>query len=221
MKIDRRLGERLLEYMKEDYQHYSDEELMMQLRDGDDGIIDFIMNKYKNLVRSKAKSMYILGADGDDLIQEGMIGLFKAVRDFDSGRDASFFTFADLCISRQIYTAVQASRRQKHIPLNTYISLYATARENSGQNEEDTALVDILALGSGQSPEEMVIDKENVEQLERTIEKELSSFEKQVLDLYLTGMSYTQIAKVLGRDEKSTDNALQRIKTKLRKAIYS
>lgn len=194
---------------------------MIQLRDGDDGIMDFIMNKYKNLVRSKAKSMYILGADGDDLIQEGMIGLFKAVRDFDSGRDASFFTFADLCISRQIYTAVQASRRQKHIPLNTYISLYATAREQSGQSEEDTALVDILALGSGQSPEEMVIDKENVEQLERTIEKELSSFEKQVLDLYLTGMSYTQIAKVLGRDEKSTDNALQRIKTKLRKAIYS
>lgn len=207
--------------MKEDYQQYSDEELMIQLRDGDTGIMDFIMNKYKNLVRSKAKSMYILGADGDDLIQEGMIGLFKAVRDFDSGRDASFFTFADLCISRQIYTAVQASRRQKHIPLNTYISLYATARENSGQNEEDTALVDILALSSGQSPEEMVIDKENVEQLERTIEKELSSFEKQVLDLYLTGMSYTQIARVLGRDEKSTDNALQRIKSKLRRAIYS
>ena len=206
--------------MKEDYQQYSDEELMIQLRDGDTGIMDFIMNKYKNLVRSKAKSMYILGADGDDLIQEGMIGLFKAVRDFDSGRDASFFTFADLCISRQIYTAVQASRRQKHIPLNTYISLYETARENSGQNGEDTALVDILMLGSGQSPEELVIDKENVEQLEKTIEKELSGFEKQVLDLYLTGMRYTQIAKVLGRDEKSTDNALQRIKTKLRKAIY-
>lgn len=205
--------------MKEDYQRYSDEELMIQLRDGDAGIMDFIMNKYKNLVKSKAKSMYILGADGDDLIQEGMIGLFKAVRDFDSGRDASFFTFADLCISRQIYTAVQASRRQKHIPLNTYISLYATAKESSGQNEDDTALVDILALSAGQSPEEMVIDKENVEQLERTIEKELSSFEKQVLDLYMTGMSYTQIAKVLGRDEKSTDNALQRVKTKLRKVI--
>ncbi|MCH5250208.1 MAG: RNA polymerase sporulation sigma factor SigH [Lachnospiraceae bacterium] len=205
--------------MKEDYQQYSDEELMIQLRDGDTGIMDFIMNKYKNLVRSKAKSMYILGADGDDLIQEGMIGLFKAVRDFDSGRDASFFTFADLCISRQIYTAVQASRRQKHIPLNTYISLYETARENSGQNGEDTALVDILMLGSGQSPEELVIDKENVEQLERTIEKELSGFEKQVLDLYLTGMKYTQIARVLGRDEKSTDNALQRIKSKLRKVI--
>ena len=205
--------------MKEDYQQYSDEELMVQLRDGDTGIMDFIMNKYKNLVRSKAKSMYILGADSDDLIQEGMIGLFKAVRDFDSGRDASFFTFADLCVSRQIYTAVQASRRQKHIPLNTYISLYETSKENSGRNEDDTALVDILTLGSEQTPEELVIDRENVEQIEKTIDKELSSFEKQVLDLYLTGMRYTQIAKVLGRDEKSTDNALQRIKSKLRKAI--
>lgn len=204
--------------MKEEYQQYSDEELMMYLQDGEVGIIDFIMNKYKNLVKSKAKSMYILGADKDDLIQEGMIGLFKAVRDYDSGRDASFFTFADLCISRQMYTAVQASRRQKHIPLNTYISLYATAKENA-ENEEDMALVNVLALKSEQSPEEMLIDKENLEQLEKTIEKELSSFEKQVLDLYLTGMRYTQIAKVLGRDEKSTDNALQRIKTKLKKAI--
>ncbi|MCM1047089.1 MAG: RNA polymerase sporulation sigma factor SigH [Clostridiales bacterium] len=207
--------------MKEEYCSFSDEELMMRLRDGEDGIIDFIMNKYKNLVRSKAKSMYILGADGDDLIQEGMIGLFKAVRDFDSGRDASFATFADLCISRQMYTAVQASRRQKHIPLNTYISLYETTNGNYERSEEDMALVNILTLKSDQSPEEMVIDKENVEQLEKTIEKELSSLEKQVLDLYVTGMSYTQIAKVLGRDEKSTDNALQRIKTKLKKAIRS
>lgn len=205
--------------MKEEYQQHSDEELMIYLRDGETGIMDFIMNKYKNLVRSKAKSMYILGADRDDLIQEGMIGLFKAVRDFDSGRDASFFTFADLCISRQMYTAVQASRRQKHIPLNTYISLYATAKEDFTQSDEDRELVNILSRKSEQSPEEMLIDKENVAQLEKAIEKELSSFEKQVLDLYLTGMSYTQIARVLGRDEKSTDNALQRIKNKLRKAI--
>lgn len=205
--------------MKEEYRQYSDEELMMHLRDGEEGITDLIMNKYKNLVRSKARSMYILGADSDDLIQEGMIGLFKAIRDFDSGRDASFSTFADLCISRQMYTAVQASRRQKHIPLNTYISLYTTAQDNYDRNEEDMALVNILAIKSDQSPEELVIDKENVEQLERTIEKELSSLEKQVLDLYLTGMSYTQIAKVLGREEKSTDNALQRIKNKLRKAL--
>ncbi len=205
--------------MKEEYQQYSDEELMMRLRDGETAIMDFIMNKYKNLVKSKAKSMYILGADSEDLIQEGMIGLFKAVRDFDSGRDASFFTFADLCISRQMYTAVQASRRQKHIPLNTYISLYATTQETMEGSVEDTALVNMLALRSELSPEEMLIDKENVEQLERTIEKELSIFEKQVLDLYMTGMRYAQIARVLGRDEKSTDNALQRIKSKLRKVI--
>ena len=203
--------------MREDYRQYSDEELMIRLRDGEDAIIEYLMNKYKNMVSSKAKSMYILGADSDDLIQEGMIGLFKAVRDYDSGRDASFSTFADLCVSRQMYTAVQASRRQKHIPLNTYISLYGNVSTNRDGEEE--ALVNVLAAQSGQSPEELVIDRENVTQLEKTIEKELSIFEKQVLDLYLTGMGYQQIAKVLGKDDKSTDNALQRIKTKLKKAI--
>lgn len=203
--------------LKEDYGQYSDEELLIRLRDGEAAITEYIMNKYKNLVRSKAKSMYILGADSDDLIQEGMIGLFKAVRDYDIGRDASFSTFADLCVSRQMYTAVQASRRQKHIPLNTYISLDNSAGTNREGEEEK--LVNVLAFRSGQSPEEMVIDRENVTQLERTIEKELSSFEKQVLDLYLTGMGYQQIARVLGKDDKSTDNALQRIKTKLKKAI--
>lgn len=204
--------------MREDYGQYSDEELLIRLRDGEDSVTEYIMNKYKNLVRSKAKSMYILGADSDDLIQEGMIGLFKAVRDYDSGRDASFATFADLCVSRQMYTAVQASRRQKHIPLNTYISLYGSAGMNHEGEEEE--LVNVLVARSGQSPEEMVIDRENVAQLEKTIEKELSIFEKQVLDLYLTGMGYQQIAKVLGKDDKSTDNALQRIKTKLKKAIH-
>lgn len=204
--------------MKEDYRQYSDEELLIRLRDGEDTIIEYIMNKYKNLVRSKAKSMYILGADSDDLIQEGMIGLFKAVRDYDSGRDASFATFADLCVSRQMYTAVQASRRQKHIPLNTYISLYGSV--GTDHDGEEEALVNVLAAQAGQSPEELIIDRENVSQLEKTIEKELSIFEKQVLDLYLTGMRYQQIAKVLGKDDKSTDNALQRIKTKLKKAIH-
>ena len=203
--------------MDKDYRQYSDEELIVRLRDGESGITEYLMNKYKNLVRSKAKSMYILGADSDDLIQEGMIGLFKALRDYDSGRDASFLTFADLCVSRQMYTAVQASRRQKHIPLNTYISLYGNvSMSREGEQEE---LVNVLAVQAGQSPEEVVIDRENVIQLERAIEQELSSFEKQVLDLYLTGMGYQQIAKVLGRDEKSTDNALQRIKTKLKKRL--
>lgn len=202
-----------------DYRNISDEELILRLRDGESNITDFIMDKYKNLVRSKAKTMYILGADTEDLIQEGMIGLFKAIRDYDCGRDASFYTFADLCVSRQMYTAVQASRREKHVPLNTYISLYSVNSAAEREEGEDVQLINALASGSGTNPEELLIDKENVENIERIIEKELSSFEKEVLDLYVVGMSYSQIAKVLGRDEKSTDNALQRIKTKLKRFI--
>lgn len=204
--------------MNKNYESYSDEELILMQREGEEQITDYIMDKYKNLVRSKAKSMYILGADREDLIQEGMIGLFKAVRDYDSGRDASFFTFADLCVSRQMYTAVQAAGRQKHAPLNTYISLYANSPDHIEKGEE-RELIHSLISQSERSPEEVIIDKENVELLEKTIDKELSDFEKQVLDLYLTGMKYGQIAKVLGKDEKSTDNALQRIKSKLKKAI--
>lgn len=209
------------EQMQHDYADYSDEELIVRLRDGEEAITDYIMDKYKNLVRSKAKSMYILGADNEDLIQEGMIGLFKAVRDYDSGRDASFFTFADLCVSRQMYTAVQASGRKKHIPLNSYVSFYSSGTEaGQGENDgEELPILNVMRAEGGKSPEELLIDRENLEGLERMIEKELSGFEKQVLDLYVTGMSYSQIAKVLGRDEKSTDNALQRIKSKLKKAL--
>ncbi len=203
--------------MDKDFEKYSDEELIVRLRDGESPITDYIMDKYKNLVRSKAKSMYILGADREDLIQEGMIGLFKAIRDYDTGRDASFFTFADLCVSRQMYTAVQAAGRQKHAPLNTYISLYAGRTENGAEQSEERELIDSVLSKAERSPEELFIDKENLELLEKIIDRELSSFEKQVLDLYLTGMKYSQIAKVLGRDDKSTDNALQRIKAKLKK----
>lgn len=200
----------------QDFEQATDEELIVRLRDGEEQITDYIMDKYKHLVRSKAGSMYILGADRDDLIQEGMIGLFKAIRDYDSGRDASFFTFAELCISRQMYSAVQAAGRMKHIPLNSYISLYGNVSEHG--EEEDGSMLGVLA-DYGLNPEELVIDKENVELLEKRMEQELSSFEKQVLDLYITGMSYSQIAKVLGRDEKSTDNALQRLKSKIKKMI--
>ena len=200
------------------YQNETDEMLIERLRDGERDITDYIMNKYKNLVRSKAKSMYILGADNEDLIQEGMIGLFKAIRDYDAGRDASFFTFADLCISRQMYTAVQASNRKKHMPLNSYISLYATSHEEENGRESEE-FINFLGLDTQKDPEQLLIDKENVLSLEKKIEEELSAFEKQVLDLYLTGMTYTQIARVLGRDEKSTDNALQRMKTKIKRVL--
>lgn len=201
-----------------EYEQCSDGELLDRLRRGEESIMDYICDKYKNLVRSKAKSMFILGADNEDLIQEGMIGLFKAVRDFDSGRDASFYTFAELCISRQMYTAVQASKRQKHRPLNTYVSLDDN-RGGEGDDRENLILSEQLADRREPSPEELFLDKERVAYLEKTIEEELSDFERQVLDLYMTGMSYSQIAKVLGRDEKATDNALQRLKAKIRKIL--
>ena len=196
------------------YKEYSDEELIGLLREGRQDITDYIMEKYKGMVKAKARSMFLLGGDSDDLIQEGMIGLFKAVRDYDSGRDASFSTFAELCVSRQMYTAVQASSRKKHMPLNTYISLYGVQ-----EGTEEAELRNAIPADTEKSPEELFIDRENVEVLERTIEKELSAFEKQVLDLYITGMRTPQIARVLGKDAKSTDNALFRIRSKLRKAI--
>ncbi len=205
--------------MSSQYESETDEELIRRLRDGENDITDYIMDKYKNLVRKKASTMYILGADREDLIQEGMIGLFKAIRDYDTGRDASFFTFADLCISRQMYSAIQASNRKKHIPLNTYVSLYSRMDGDSeGQDAELVSNLEAESLAE-RNPEEQIIDQENVEHLASLIESELSSFEREVLDLYMTGMSYTEIARVLNRDEKSTDNALSRTKLKLRKGL--
>ena len=141
------------------YNDFTDEELVIRARDGEEEITEYLMDKYKNLVRSKASTMFILGADREDLIQEGMIGLFKAVRDYDSGRDASFYTFAELCISRQMYTALQASGRKKHSPLNTYVSIYQGHDE-----EEGVGLIDALENHKERNPEEILIDKENVEE---------------------------------------------------------
>lgn len=203
-----------------DYSEFSDDELIARLRDGEKDITEYLVNKYKDLVRMKARSMFILGGDSEDLIQEGMIGLFKALRDYDFGRDASFATFADLCVSRQMYTAVQASTRQKHSPLNTYISLYAKVSPDGDiKASDDTYLLEALDLEESISPEDMVIDKENIDALEKKIDSVLSPFEKEVLELHLTGLTYLEIAKILGKDDKSTDNALQRIKTKIRKII--
>ena len=202
-----------------DYRQCSDDELIDRLRRGEEPIMDYICDKYKNLVRSKAKSMFILGADSEDLIQEGMIGLFKAVRDYDLGRDASFYTCAELCISRQMYPAVQASKRQKHLPLNTYVSLDSGSTQADGEGREPQTLAELLADRTELSPEELFLDKERAAFLEKAIEEELSDFERQVLELSMTGMGYVQIAKVLGRDEKATDNALQRLKAKVRRVL--
>ena len=200
------------------YSELDDEQLIVMIHDGAEGdMVDHIMNKYKDLVRKKAASMYILGADRDDLIQEGMIGLFKAVRDYDCGRDAAFSTFAELCISRQMYSAIKALNRKKHAPLNSYISIYAS-REDSAEGME-TPLEEMLEANPNEVPEKYVIDKENLQDLEEEIDRELSDLERQVLDLYITGMSVREISAVLGRDEKSTDNAMQRIRNKLKKYL--
>ena len=196
----------------------TDEELIEKINGGETACMDVLIERYKRRVRNQARPLYLMGGDSDDLIQEGMIGLFKAVRDYDLGRDASFYTFAELCINRQVYTAVQASKRQKHLPLNTYISL--DSGNPAGEDErESMKLGELLADRTELSPEELFLDKERVTYLEKIIEEELSDFERQVLDLYMTGMSYTQIARVLGRDEKATDNALQRLKAKIRKML--
>lgn len=216
-----------------DYKNYSDEELIVAIRDADKennaenkitkyAITEYIIKKYKDLVKLKAQSMYILGGDSEDTIQEGMIGLFKAIRDYDAGRDASFKTFAEICISRQIYTAIQTSQRMKHAPLNTYISIYAkieNTKNSSGEKSEDAELIGMLSEEQEESPEEILLRRERLERLAYLIETELSSLEKQVFELYLTGINYVEIAKILGRDEKSTDNALQRVKTKLKKEM--
>lgn len=196
--------------------NYSDDELILMLREGNHGIVDVLMEKYKDMVRSKAKSMYILGAEPEDLIQEGMIGLFKAIRDYDIGRDAAFSTFAQLCVNRQMYNALQASNRQKHIPLNSYVSLYCSDDNDNGSDNE---LIDTMASDKNFNPEDMFIDMENVVNLEKAIDNGLSLFEKQVLDLSITGMGYVEIAKILGKDDKSTDNALQRARTKIKRLI--
>ena len=197
------------EYMDSDYGQYTDEELIVRLRDGETQITDYIMDKYKNLVRSKAKSMYILGADREDLIQEGMIGLFKAIRDYQEEREASFYHFAELCINRQLYSALQASNRKKHQPLNTYISF------SSGESDDGVKVEDAL-LGQSQSPEQLVIEKEVWEDFKQRLNGRLSKMENQVLAFYMDGNNYIQIAQLMNKSPKSIDNALQRIRQKVK-----
>ena len=193
-----------------DYGELRDEELIEKLRAGDEKIMDYILEKYKPLVRKKANAMYLIGGDTDDLIQEGMIGLFKAIRDYKKGKESSFYHFAELCISRQIYTVVEASNRKKHAPLNSYVSLY------SGTNEDGVVLADALTTSSMENPEQMIIDQENLVLFMEHLKERLSKMEVQVLDLYLAGLNYQQIAEMMEKSPKAIDNALQRIKAKVR-----
>lgn len=187
-----------------DYGQYTDEQLIQMLRGGDKEIADYLLEKYKPYVRRKARAMYLVGGDTDDLIQEGMLGMFKALRDYDEEQGASFLTFARLCMERQMYHAVQRSNRQKHQPLNTSIPFT--------DEELERELGSVMRL----NPEVILIDEENAKNSEKKIRSALSGFENQVLDCYLQGMDYIQIAEKLGRPPKSIDNAIQRIRGKVR-----
>ena len=195
-----------------EYKKLTDEELIRRLRMGETGIIDYLMEKYKNLVRKEANAMYLLGGETDDLIQEGMIGLFKAVQDYDVDQEASFFSFARLCVTRQLYSAIEASNRKKHSPLNSYISLYE-------REDGESSLIDTMESGHETNPEELLVSQERAKTLEERLEKELSELERRVLYLHLMGPDYKTIAKLLDRSPKTIDNALQRIKGKMQKIL--
>ncbi|MBN2259325.1 MAG: RNA polymerase sporulation sigma factor SigH [Clostridiales bacterium] len=184
---------------------------------GNDRAEEYLIKKYKNFVRAKARSYYLIGADKEDIIQEGMIGLFKAIRDYDVDKAASFKVFAELCITRQMITAIKSATRQKHIPLNSYISLNKPVFDE----ESDRTLLDILAGDSISNPEDLMISKEELNMMELQIEQNLSSFEMKVLNYYLQGKTYSNISLQMDKPIKSIDNALQRIKRKLEKSIQT
>ena len=203
-------------YLKEEsYKDYRDEELVRIAQAGDDAVQDYLLDKYKSLVRAKSRAYFLIGADSEDIIQEGMIGLYKAVRDFNGEKNTSFRSFAELCVNRQMITAIKAATRQKHQPLNSYISLNKPVSED----DTDQTSMDLLQEGAFLNPETLLIGQENRNFLEDQLVKHLSGFETRVLMLYLQGRSYFEIARTLKKPEKSIDNALQRIKKKLERFL--
>lgn len=197
------------------YEELVDEEVVELARNGDDIALEYLINKYKNFVRAKARSYFLIGADREDIIQEGMIGLYKAIRDFRPDKLASFRAFAELCITRQIITAIKTATRQKHMPLNSYVSLNKPIYDE----ESDRTLLDVLTGTRVSDPEEMIINRENFVDIENKMGEFLSDLEWKVLMFYLEGKSYQEIAEDLQRHVKSIDNALQRVKRKLERYL--
>lgn len=201
--------------MHQDFDSMTDEDIALLAQQGDADASEYLLNKYKNFVRSKARSYFLVGADHEDIVQEGMIGLFKAFRDFRPDKLASFHAFAEICVTRQIITAIKTATRQKHIPLNSYVSLNKPIYEE----ESDRTLLDVITEGWVTNPEDLLISKEDLSSIEGRIGEMLSGLEKQVLFYYLDGKSYQEISEDLGRHVKSIDNALQRVKRKLQKYL--
>lgn len=204
--------------LKESPTRYEDmtDEAVAELARGYDGdALEYLLNKYKNFVRAKARSYFLIGADREDIVQEGMIGLYKAVRDFRSSKLTSFRAFAELCVTRQIITAIKTATRQKHRPLNSYVSLNKPAYDD----ESDRMLIDVISSGKISNPEDIIIGREDFSSIETKMSKVLSPLEMQVLRKYIDGKSYFEVAEELNRSVKSVDNALQRVKNKLEKLI--
>lgn len=199
---------------KKDYKEYSDELLVRMARDGDEKAEDFLLKKYKDFVRSKARAYFLVGGDSDDLIQEGMIGLYNAIGHYDESMASSFMTYAAICINNKLISAVSADGRQKNAPLNGYVSIYSSITDETG---EEASLSDVLPDTENINPEAIIL---NEEQEKLTINRflgKLSALEKEILSYYMEGMSYSEIAKLIGKTEKSVDNAIQRIRLKMRK----
>lgn len=197
------------------YRSMSDEEIIKAANAGNEVALEYLIYKYKNYVKLKARSYYLIGADKEDIIQEGMIGLYKAIRDFDSAKETSFRSFAEVCITRQIITAIKTATRQKHIPLNSYISL----NKPIYNEESDRTLMDIISGGKICDPEELMIGKEDLSTIEEKMGKSLSKLELEVFTSYIDGLSYQEIADDLDRHVKCIDNALQRVKKKMEKIL--
>lgn len=199
-------------YTTEKYANLSDEEIISQIKNGDEQALSFLLNKYKDLVNSKVGKYFIIGAEKDDIVQEGMIGLYKAIKDYDETKQNSFKTFANLCVERQLITAIKSSNRQKHMPLNSYLSLNTSAYDN--EDDSGTELIDKFETATIEDPLETIMKKESYDEIQKTMYKSLSKFEKSVLDRYIQGESYEVIAKKLDAPVKSVDNAIQRIRKK-------
>lgn len=204
-------------FSTDEYKDLADEEIIDKARDGSEQALSYLLEKYKELVKMKVGKYYIIGAEKEDIIQEGMIGLFKAIKTYKPDKNNSFKTFANMCIERQLITAIKSSNRQKHIPLNSYLSLNISAYDND--DEDSTELIANLNNKSVEDPLETIMNRENYEELEKSIDKSLSKFEKQVLSRFLKGESYVAIAQKLDSPVKSVDNAIQRIRKKAIKNI--
>ncbi|MGE6260829.1 RNA polymerase sporulation sigma factor SigH [Heyndrickxia sporothermodurans] len=199
----------------ENYVAMEDEQLIELVHEGDSEALDYLIQKYRNFVRAKARSYFLIGADKEDIVQEGMIGLYKAIRDYKEDKLTSFKAFAELCITRQIITAIKTATRQKHIPLNSYVSLDKPIYDE----ESDRTLMDVISGAKMMNPEELIINREKYGNIEGKISELLSDLERKVLALYLDGQSYQEISEELNRHVKSIDNALQRVKRKLERYL--